>query len=214
VPSLPHEAPLEVLRAEPALVAMLLREALGVELPPFDSAETADPDSSQPLPSEFRADLVIILRGPPPQRAPVMGIVIEVQRGRDPAKRWSWPLYAAALHARVRTLTCLLVVATDDGVARWASVPITTFQPDCEFRPLVLGPSLVPRVTPERARRDPHLAVLAALVHGNSPGGLAITVAALEAVASMQDHHATLFFDLIWASLSEVSRHALEAVCR
>jgi hypothetical protein len=62
VPSLPHEAPLEVLRAEPALVAVLLREALGVDVPAFETAETSDADFSQTLPTAFRADLVVTLR--------------------------------------------------------------------------------------------------------------------------------------------------------
>jgi hypothetical protein len=209
VPSLPHEAPLEVLRAEPALVAVLLREALGIELPSFETAETSDADFSQTLPAAFRADLVVTLRDAAKQ--PVLSVVVEIQRKRDQGKRRTWPLYLAALHARVSTPTCLLVIATDDRVARWASKPITTFQPGSLFIPLVVGPSRVPRVSSDRARREPHLAVLSALVHGNSPGGIEIAVAAIDAVSGFRDDHARLFFDLILSALSDAKRAVLEA---
>jgi hypothetical protein len=54
-------------------------------------------------------------------REPVYGIVVEVQLGRDEKKLYSWPLYQAALRARLRCPVCVLVVApvvTDAEVAR------------------------------------------------------------------------------------------------
>lgn len=96
VPSLDHEAPLAVLRREPGIVAVL-REALGVELPRFDGVEIGDPDFNQPLPTEFRADLVVLLRGEGPAHEPVMGIVVEVQRARDDHKRRSGLAVLSAL---------------------------------------------------------------------------------------------------------------------
>lgn len=209
MPSLPHEAPLEVLRAEPKLVALLLDEVLGVAVPPFEGAETSEADFSQTLPAEFRADLVVILRDA--ERAPVMAIVVEVQRKRDETKRRAWPLYVAALHARVNTPCCLLVLAANDGIARWASAPITTLQPRSPFHPLVVGPSSVPRVTAKRAHREPHLAILSALVHGDGPGGVEIVLAAIDAVTDMDEQHGRLFLDLILAALSTATRALLEA---
>lgn len=115
-----------VLREEPALVPALLREALGLELPAFDDVDVADGGLTQAVPVELRADLVVQLRTAPPERRPVMGIVVEVQRTRDDDKRYRWPMYAAALHARLRCPVCLVVLATDDAVARWATMPIAT----------------------------------------------------------------------------------------
>ncbi|HVV83176.1 MAG TPA: hypothetical protein VHE35_08850, partial [Kofleriaceae bacterium] len=66
MPSLEHEAPLVVLREEPALVPALLREVVGLELPPFETVEVADSSLNQPI--ELRADLVVALRGPAPDR--------------------------------------------------------------------------------------------------------------------------------------------------
>ncbi|KAB2909710.1 MAG: hypothetical protein F9K40_03735 [Kofleriaceae bacterium] len=198
-----------MLRAEPKLVALLLEEVLGVAVPPFEGAETSEADFSQTLPAEFRADLVVILRDA--EHAPVMAIVVEVQRKRDEAKRRAWPLYVAALHARMNTPCCLLVLAANDGIARWASAAITTLQPCSPFHPLVVGPSSVPRVSAERAHREPHLAVLSALVHGDGPGGLDIVLAAIDAVTDMDEQRGRLFFDLILAALSAATRALLEA---
>jgi hypothetical protein len=113
VPSLEHEAPLVVLREQPALVPALLREALGMTLPAFARVELDDADLTQALPAERRADLVVHLRRAEHDGTPVMGVIVEVQRTRDEAKRWAWPAYAAALHARSRCPICLVVLAAD-----------------------------------------------------------------------------------------------------
>ncbi len=210
VPSLVHEAPLAVFRNAPALVPALLRAALALDLPPFTTDELADADFTQPLPAEFRADLVIRLIGAPPARPDVLGIVVEVQRARDDDKRRSWPLYVAALHARLRCPTCLVVLATDPAVAAWAATPITSLQPGTSFVPLVLGPDHVPRVDAERARREPWLAVLSALAHGNRPDGVAVALTAIAAARTLDDEHANFCFKLIYASLNDATRRALE----
>jgi hypothetical protein len=44
-------------------------------------------------------DLVVLLLS---SGEPVYGIVVEVQLGRDEKKPYSWPLYQAALRARLR----------------------------------------------------------------------------------------------------------------
>jgi hypothetical protein len=120
------------------------------------------------------------------------------------------PLYAAALHARLRCQACLVVVAPDAGVARWARAPIDTLQPGSPFTPLVIEPDQIPRVSRERARREPWMAVLSALAHGNSPGGVAVVLAALDAVSGMPYEHAKVCFDLIRGSLNEAAGRALE----
>ena len=210
VPSLDHEAPLVVLREQPALVPTLLRDVLGVPLPPFATAELGDAGFTQAMPAELRADLVVHLRGEGPERAPVMAVVVEVQRARDDDKLWSWPLYLAALHARSRCPSCLIVIATDDATARWAARPIMTWQPGSPFVPLVLGPEQFPRVELEQAHDQPWMAILSALVHGNRPGGTATTLAAFEAMSVLPEPQARVCYDLLRSSLNEAARRALE----
>jgi hypothetical protein len=210
VPWVVHEAPLLVLREEPGLVPELLRESLGVELPPYVTVEVSDQDFTQAVPTERRADLVLHLRAGPPDARPVMGVIVEIQRARDEAKRRSWPLYLAALHARLRCATCLVVLTTDDSIARWAARPITSLQPGSPFTPLVLGPEHVPRPSVERAMHEPWLAVLAGLVHGNRPDGARATLTAFAALSSLTGDEAATCYDLLRATLDEAARRVLE----
>jgi uncharacterized membrane protein YgcG len=66
-------------------------------------------DMTEVWPVELRAALVVELTGA--DGTPVMGIVVEVQLARDPAKRFSWPVYCASLRARLKAPAHLLVVS-------------------------------------------------------------------------------------------------------
>ena len=127
--------------------------------------EVREADLSQITPTEYRSDLVVLLRA----GEPVYGIVVEVQLGRDEKKLYSWPLYQAALRARLRCPVCVLVVAPEPGVAEWARRPIEIGQPGVTFVPLVLGAEGVPVVTDaEVARQHPELAVLSVQAHAHA----------------------------------------------
>ena len=207
MPSHAHEAPLLLLREHPELLPRLLRDALRLALPAYRDLEILDPDFTQLVPTERRADLVMCLRA----EAAVLGVIVELQLARDEDKRYSWPLYTAALHAKLACPTCLVVVTTDAGVARWAARPITTLQPGSPFAPLVIGPDRIPRITSaEAARAAPELAVLSALAHGNQPDGMEVLLPVIEALAAVDERRATLYFDLILGALNPVARHALE----
>ena len=210
VPSFDHEAPLVVLREDPALVPQLLRASLGLAVPAFTAVDVAEADFTTTTPVERRADLVLHLRDGA-SATPVMGLVVEVQRDCDADKRRSWPLYAALLHARLACPTGLVVLTADEAVARWAARPITTLQPGSSFVPLVLGPDRVPRLSHDEAQAAPWLAVLSALIHGNRPDGTAVTLTALGALSVLPGPEAAVCYDLIRASLDELARAALES---
>ena len=140
-----------------------------------------------------------------------MGIIVEVQLARDARKRFTWPLYAAALHAKLGCPTCLVVVAADDEVARWAADPITSLQPGPAFTPVVFGPDRIPVVTSAaEATRQPELAVLSALAHGREPRAIEIGRAALAAAARLDDERRTLYTDLVLYALAGAARETLE----
>src|SRR6185436_16739450 len=113
-----HEALLLPFRNLPALVPQLLREPLCLELPMFTEASLLPADLNDIQPTEYRADLVLVLNDAAGE--PVMGIVLEVQLAVDGQKKYAWPAYVANLYARLKCPVSLLVVAGDERVARWA----------------------------------------------------------------------------------------------
>ena len=211
MPSQRHEALLELFRNRPALAAELLRDALGVELPEYTEVRLDSADLTEVQPAAYRADLVVLLY----DGRPVLGIIVEVQLRRDRDKPLVWPVYATGLRARIRCPVELLVVCTDDSVARWAAQPIHTGRRSV-FEPIVLSPSGVPVVSePTKAANDPELAVLSAMSHG--PQGdietaVAVAIAAIDACAPLDAQRSMLYVDLVLSSLSEAAKKALESM--
>ena len=101
------------------------------------------------------------------------------------ARLWPWPLYWAALHARMRCRTLLVVLTLDAKVANWARKPIRTLIPT--MTPCtVIGPLEIPRIDRvDAAVRWPGLAVLSAQAHGRQKEGVPVVLAALEAIAGL-----------------------------
>lgn len=133
-----------------------------------------------------------------------------VQLAPDRRKRYAWPLYTAALHARLRCRSCLVVVTASARVARWAARPLE-WHVGSSLVPLVLGPEQVPRITDSAdAALSPELAVLSALAHSADPDALELAATALDAVAALEGERATLYYDLILGSLPAKLAEALE----
>ena len=211
MPSQLHEALLLLLRNRPALAPELLRDTLRCELPAYTDVEVSSADLTELQPAEYRADLVLLLmRG-----EPVLGIVVEVQLSRDDRKQFVWPVYVASLRARIECPVCLLVVAGDAAVARWAAKPIE-MGGNHRLVPWVLGLQGVPEITDlEQARADPELAVLSAIAHGDDADtakSVQIAFAAELASRGLDTDRAALYFDLIMTSLSEAARRELRTV--
>lgn len=82
MPSLLHEALLMLFRNRPELAPELLRDALHVSLPYYSEVRIESADLTESLPTEYRADLVILLV----DGKPALGIVVEVQLHRDDHK--------------------------------------------------------------------------------------------------------------------------------
>lgn len=186
----------------------LLRDALAQSLPEYDTIDLQESDLSQIVPTEYRADMVVVLRA---GGRPVYGIVVEVQLTRDEDKRFKWPVYGNVLRARLRCPCCLLVVTPDAAIARWAAKPIETGQPSSPFTPLVLGPEATPVVTDVAlARQAPELALLSVQAHGMTQHGYGVGRAALLAADGLDAETSVLYFDLIQLAVSEAIRRQLE----
>ncbi|WP_437742692.1 hypothetical protein WMF39_45420 [Sorangium sp. So ce1504] len=211
MPTLEHNALVEMFREHPELAPHLLATLFHVEVPPHASVAVVESSLEQLIPVEFRADLVLELRET--SGTLVLAIVVEVQRDVDPDKKFSWPTYVTVVRARKRCGTVVLVVAPDAGVAAWAAETIDLGLGRGNVEPLVLGPAVVPEITdPDEAGKEAELAVLSAVAHGNGPNGLTVVRAALVALGRLDQEHAMVYFQVIWSGLREPMRRALEAL--
>jgi hypothetical protein len=205
MPGVPHEVPLPLFRERPELLLDLLHGALGVDVPAYERVQIEEAEVAQILPPSYHADLVFSLH----RGAPVMAIVLEVQRSVDPRKHARWPTYVADVHARVGCATYLVVFATSHEVARWAAKPIATFQPGSCFAPIVLGPGAIPVVTSaDAAERAPELAVLSVLTH--AAGDDEVARAAVHGIGRLDDDRRTLYINIILSCVAPALRQALE----
>ena len=108
-----------------------------------------------------------------------------------------------------------MVVAPDPAVAGWCAEPIETGIPGFVLRPPVLRRTAVPVVTdPGEAVRRPELGVLSALAHGETEQGATIAAAVLPAIRGLDDDRVKLYYDLVYNSLNEAARRALEAMMK
>ncbi len=193
MPTLEHNALVEMFREHPELAPRLLATLLHVEVPPHAAVAVVESSLDQLIPVEFRADLVLELRDE--NDALVLAIVIEVQRDVDPDKKFSWPTYVTVVRARKRCGTIVLVVAPDAGVAAWAAENIDLGLGRGNVEPLVLGPAVVPEIIdPADVEKETELAVLSAVAHGNGPSGLTVVQAALAGLGRLDQAHAMVYF--------------------
>lgn len=210
MPSTLHEALIQMFRRRPLFVAELLGRSLGIPLPAFQDARLDSGELTQLIPTEYRADAVVVLGA---GGASVLAVVIEIQLGRDLNKQWSWPVYLTTLRARLRCPTMLLVVCVEASVAGWCAAPIDLGHPGWALRPLVLAPDQVPLVTDgEQASREPELAVLSAVAHGGQPDGEKVLYALVSALAAVDEEHALLYSDVVLAALPTAAQRYLEGL--
>ncbi len=109
----------------------------------------------------------------------------------------------------------LLVVALDPAVAGWCADPIEIGVPGFVLHPPVLRRTAVPIVTDlEEAARRPELGVLSVMAHGEARQGATIAAAVLPAIRELDDERTRLYCDLVYNSLNEAARQALETMMK
>lgn len=210
MPSLAHEILVDLFKTRPALAAEILVEVLGIPLPFYTEARLTSIDITEVQPVEYRADVVVLLHR---ESDPVRVVIVEVQLARDPRKRRSWPAYVGVAHATHGCLVDLLIVAPEPVVAAWCAEPIPLGPPGFVLTPPVLCRDTVPVVTdPAEAARRPELGVLSVLAHGDGEQGAAVAAAVLPAIRGMDEDRARFYGDLVYTSLNEAARRALEAM--
>ena len=210
--SMHHEALVDLFKNRPSLAAELLCEALGEQLPAYSEARLASIDLTEAQPAEYRADIVILLFD---RDNPVLVIIVEVQLHKDNDKPFTWPVYLCLSRDQHRCPAVLLVVAPDAAVADFCARPIEIGVPGFVLRPPVLRQTGVPIVTdPAEAARRPELGVLSAMAHGQSELGQMIAAAVLPVIEGLDDDRVRFYYDLVYHSLSDAARKALEAMMK
>lgn len=202
MPSFEHNGLVEMFRENPSLALLLLEQSLHLPVPEHTSVAVVEAALDQLVPIEFRADLVIEVKR---DDQVVLAVVLEVQLGEDPDKKSAWPVYLTVTRARRKGCpACVLVVAPNAKVAVWAAKPIELGLPGDTIHPRVLGPPELPRVTdPAEVSRQPEVAVLSAMAHGNEPDGLRVVLAALGGLAGFDEATAKVYRSLIYGALGE-----------
>ncbi len=211
MPSLDHEALVDLFRHRPSMALSFLTEVLGDETPRGRVVQVADSDLSQLAPPEYHADLVLRLEDDDGRC--LWAVVVEVQLAKRERKRWVWPAYACIARSQWECPALLLVITPDRGVATWAAEPIRLGGASA-FQAVVVGPDDVPRISdPDVAQAAPELAVLSAVVHRDAPDpGPVLLAGALgaQAVAAVDDERAAVYYDLVTRGLASDAARALE----
>jgi hypothetical protein len=217
MPSINHEAPIELLRRNPLLAAALLH-GTGVLAPTGGRAQMAPGDLSSALPAELRADAVIVLDPADPQPGDTKGrlvVVVESQTRLDGGKHRVWPAYLALARAQHDCPAVLLVICPDRNTGRWARQRIATGHPGFDLVPLVIDADSTPEPdAPDLAQAAPELAVLGALtgaVDLDQEAGRRLVLTAI-AAADLDEDRLETYTHLIRAVASTAARNALEAL--
>lgn len=209
MPSLVHEALVDMFRDRPALIVDLLR-VLHVEVPAYATITIADVNLADLKPAPLSADLVLELCDAAGD--PQLTAILEVQLRPDDDKLGTWPNYLTTRRRSRRCPTCVLVLTPSREVAAWARRPIALGPGNPEFRVLVLGPDEVPVITDHGAAvANPLLAFLSALTHGNDePDGVAVLDAVLAALTCFDKPTVQVYLHLLDRALSETRRRILK----
>jgi hypothetical protein len=206
-----HDAWVKLLREAPGLLVELVRRARapGLAIPEGLAATVVGSEVVKSRPDSLRADLVLRL-GEPPEPA-TLALVVEVQFGKDAAKRLTWPVYVAGVRAELACPVVLVVVAPRARVARWSRTPIETGHPGFALRPIVLGPESIPAIEDvEEARSDVRLAVLSAMAHGRSARGYEVGLTALRAIAQLDGSRRGDYATYVLGALGDAVHRRLE----
>jgi len=206
MPGIAHEAPLELLRRDPLLAAVLLR-GLGVAIPADATAAMASADLSASVPAELRADAVVVLSGTGGAR---LAVIVEVQLRYDTGKRYSWPAYLTQVRAAHRCPAVLLVICPGSATARRCRAPIPTGHPGFDLAPLVIDSATLP--DPGREAASPELVVLAVLTGALDLGQDSARRLVLARLAGLDASRLKTYTVFVLNAASESARQALEAL--
>jgi hypothetical protein len=210
MPSGEHESPIALAKLDPDLVTWLLEHLFDVKVPDHHHARAQPTDVRVLLPRTYHADGMLLFCDAADQ--PVLAVVLEVQRGWDPAKQWTWKLYVVHLEAELKVNAALVVYCPDPAIARRYRGMFEFEGLSLVLRPFIFTPHDVPLVIDvELARANPALAVFSAICHGGDAAVDEMFPALAEALRAHGPEKAILYYDIVLAGLPEAPRVRWEA---
>jgi len=159
-----HEVPIRLFQARPELAAELLVKSLGAAFPAYASALPESEALTNNDPLELNCDNAAVFRNE--AGVPVYAVVIEVQRGKDDRKHFSWPMYVTILRARLKCPVRLLAVCTDAATADWARRAIEIGPPGFTLIPDVIHPEDLMEIEEGHAKEAVEILILKAACGG------------------------------------------------
>jgi hypothetical protein len=209
MPSAEHESHIQV--SKDLRLTRFFLEKHGLAVPDLRYADERPARITKIVPATYEADGMQVCRDEKHRR--VLGVVREVQLSYKYEKKWTWPLYAAHLHAEQKGLPVVLMVyCPRENIAESYR---KMFQPEkspyLQMKPVVYSPADAPLVTDRVAAKEfPALAVFSALAHRADPGVMDALPALSTAVAAAGEQSA-IYYDAIRATLPEAARIVWES---
>jgi hypothetical protein len=210
MPSVAHEAPIELIRQNPNLAVELLQAMSDVKLPSEVTVTLGPTDVSEVVPAKFLADAVVVVYDAVTGE-PALVIIVEPQGRDDPTKEFSWPVYVTAVRRHVQCRRAfLLVICTDPDEAVKCRRLIATGHPGFDLVPEVIDPFNAPGAD----GASPYLAIFAAFMGainvGEDQGARAFLSAVRDSGASEADQKrlSTIMLNLA----SDAARRRLETM--
>lgn len=161
MPSVTHEAPIELIRQNPALAVELLRAITDLPLPAEADISLGPTDLTDVVPAKYLADAVVVVSDAA-TGVPVLVIIVEPQGRDDPTKEFTWPVYITAVRRAVQCRRALLlVICPDPAEADKCRRVIRTGHPGFDLAPEVIDPLNAPGAD---GAGSPYLALFAACI--------------------------------------------------
>jgi hypothetical protein len=207
MPTYQHEVPLQMIRQRPDLAVEILRDAVGVDVPPYDRVIQASENLSVLHPAEQNCDGAVLATR---DDKPVYGIVVESQLRKDEEKQFDWPAYLSTFRHQHACDADLLVLCPNETTAHTLATPIQLGLSGSVVYPVAVSPKDLSPVTDlDEARRCPELAVYTAPAHVDGPQGPAVIHAFAEALEVINRADGKLYHDYARSLFSDAAKKLL-----
>jgi hypothetical protein len=210
MPSITHEAPIELIRQHPGLALELLQATTEIKIPADVKVTLGATDMSAVVPVQYTADMVVVISDEA-TKEPVLTVIVEPQLRDEETKRFSWPVYVTtARRANKCPAAVLLVICPDPVEAEKCRQVIRTGHPGFDLIPVIIDPL----TSPGQDGGSPYLTVFAACMGAidvrSHEGAHQVLSAIRDAAASVADQER--MFAIIMSLAPDDARLILEAM--